>query len=47
VFKELDSFIGNILSLPHSSAAAERKFFAISLIKTKLRNKLEFDSVAV
>lgn len=44
-FNELTSFIFNLLSLPHSSAAAERKFFEMSLIKTKLRNKLEFKTV--
>nr|XP_017009975.2 uncharacterized protein LOC108066104 [Drosophila takahashii] len=46
VFKDLIKFVHNLLSLPHSSAAAERKFFAISLIKTKLRNKLEFNTVS-
>lgn len=44
-FQELTDFVYDLLSLPHSSAAAERKFFELSLIKTKLRNKLEFSSI--
>lgn len=44
-FKELTDFIFNLMCLPHSSAAAERKFFSLSLIKTKLRNRLEFNSL--
>lgn len=45
MFKELTDFIFNVMCLPHSSAAAERKFFDLSLVKTKLRNKLEFKTV--
>lgn len=44
-FANLSNFISNLLSLPHSSAAAERKFSTLSLIKTKLRNKLEVITV--
>lgn len=44
-FKELPDFIFNLMCRPHSSAAAERKFFSLSLIKTKLRNRLEFNSL--
>lgn len=39
-FPELTKFIEILLSLPHSSAAAERLFFFINLNKTKLRNRL-------
>lgn len=44
-FKDLVKFIFNLLSLPHSSAAAERKFSTLSLVKTKLRNKLEIKTI--
>lgn len=44
-FTDLVNFIFNLLSLPHSSAAAERKFSSLSLIKTKLRNKLEINTI--
>lgn len=44
-FGNISNFIFNLLSLPHSSAAAERKFSTLSLIKTKLRNKLEVNTI--
>lgn len=44
-FSNISYFIFNLLSLPHSSAAAERKFSTLALIKTKLRNKLEVNTV--
>jgi len=44
-FKELGDFVLNLLSLPHSSVAAERFFSLLNLIKTKLRNKLELSTI--
>lgn len=44
-FRELANFVFNLLSLPHSSAAAERSFSTLSYIKTKLRNKLEISTI--
>ncbi|XP_037958922.1 zinc finger MYM-type protein 6-like [Teleopsis dalmanni] len=44
-FRELNLFVNNLMVLPHSSAVAERKFFELSLIKNKLRNKLEFKTL--
>lgn len=44
-FENLVKFVFNLLSLPHSSAAAERKFSSLSLIKSKLRNKLEINTI--
>lgn len=38
VYPLLTNFAFNILSLPHSSADAERKFSQINLFKTKHRN---------
>ncbi|XP_029404925.2 uncharacterized protein LOC115065906, partial [Bactrocera dorsalis] len=38
---DLSGFVFNLLSLPHSSAVAERKFSSLKLIKTSIRNKLE------
>lgn len=40
----LVTFFKAISCLPHSSAAAERLFSQLSLIKTKYRNKLEIDT---
>lgn len=45
VYPSLESFVGAILSLPHSSACAERIFSRVSLIKNKLRNRLEVPTV--
>lgn len=44
-FNNLSNFVFNLMCLPHSSAAAERNFFELSLVKTKLRNKLEFHTI--
>ncbi|CAG9840762.1 unnamed protein product [Diabrotica balteata] len=40
IFQNICSFVFNILSLPHSSAAAERIFSQLNLIKSKTRNRL-------
>nr|XP_015840040.1 PREDICTED: uncharacterized protein LOC107398966 [Tribolium castaneum]XP_015840041.1 PREDICTED: uncharacterized protein LOC107398966 [Tribolium castaneum]XP_015840042.1 PREDICTED: uncharacterized protein LOC107398966 [Tribolium castaneum] len=40
MFPHLTNFVKGLLCLPHSSAAAERIFSQLSLIKTKNRNKL-------
>lgn len=45
VYPDLKAFIGAILSLPHSSACAERIFSRVAIIKTKLRNQLEVPTV--
>lgn len=45
IFKDLVEFVHNLMSLPHSSAAAERKFSTLALVKTKLRNRLELCSL--
>lgn len=45
MFSDLVNFVFNLLSLPHSSAAAERKFSTLALVKTKLRNRLELCSL--
>lgn len=39
MFPILNTFITALLSLPHSSAAVERIFSAVNLIKTKTRNR--------
>ncbi|XP_066990850.1 zinc finger protein 862-like [Macrobrachium rosenbergii] len=39
-FPVLINFVFSILSLPHSSAAAERIFSAVNVMKTKQRNRL-------
>lgn len=41
MFPTLSKFVMSILALPHSSAAAERVFSQLNLIKTKTRNRLE------
>lgn len=45
VYPLLTKFAFNILSLPHSSADAERKFSHINLLKTKQRNRLSTNSI--
>jgi len=45
MFPNLKNIVFALLSLPHSSAAAERKFSDVSLIKNKLRNRLETETV--
>jgi hypothetical protein len=44
-FPVLSRFVQNILCLPHSSANVERQFSAINLMKTKVRSKLETDTI--
>lgn len=44
MFPNLKIFVAALLSLPHSSAAAERKFSDLNLIKTKNRNKLKIST---
>ncbi|XP_028901719.2 zinc finger protein 862-like [Zeugodacus cucurbitae] len=44
-FPDLSGFVFNLLSLPHSSAVAERKFSSLKLIKTSTRNKLEVSTL--
>ncbi|KAK3914311.1 CYFIP-related Rac1 interactor B [Frankliniella fusca] len=39
-FKDLSDFVLDVLSLPHSNADVKRIFSKITLIRTKLRNKL-------
>ena len=39
-FTDLPIFMKGIMSLPHSSASAERQFSALKLIRTPLRNRL-------
>lgn len=44
-FKELSDFVLAVLSLPHSNADVERIFSKITLIRTKLRNRLATHTV--
>lgn len=44
-FDDLINFVFNLMSLPHSSAAAERIFSQLNLVKTKCRNKLDFKTI--
>uniref|UniRef100_A0A0K8TVQ5 HAT C-terminal dimerisation domain-containing protein n=1 Tax=Bactrocera latifrons TaxID=174628 RepID=A0A0K8TVQ5_BACLA len=44
-FKDLTNLVQNLITLPHSSAAAERQFSELNLIKTKLRNKLSLKTI--
>lgn len=39
-FVHLPIFIKGIMSLPHSSASAERQFSLLKLVRTPLRNRL-------
>ena len=45
VFKNLSTFVLQILSLPVSNADAERLFSKLNLIKTDNRNRLEIESL--
>ena len=47
MFPNLKILVQGLLSLPHSSAAAERKFSQVTLLKTKLRNRLEIETLDV
>lgn len=40
MFNNICNFVFNLITLPHSSAAAERVFSRVNLIKTKSRNRL-------
>lgn len=44
-FENVTSFILKVLSLPHSSVDCERVFSKINLIKTKVRNKLNTETM--
>lgn len=44
MFSHLSVLVKGIISLPHSSAAAERVFSALYLIKTKTRNRLNVET---
>lgn len=45
-FPTLKKLIEIVLCLPHSGASAERAFSAINLNKTKIRNRLENDTLS-
>lgn len=45
VFKKLGDFLLSLLVLPHSSAAVERIFSQVKLIKTDIRNILNTETV--
>ncbi|KYN27981.1 hypothetical protein ALC57_02605 [Trachymyrmex cornetzi] len=44
MFPNLKKLIKGLMCLPHSSACVERIFSQLSLIKTKLRNKLDVET---
>ncbi|XP_036320746.1 uncharacterized protein LOC118735203 [Rhagoletis pomonella] len=44
-FIDLTNFVFNLMTLPYSSAGAERKFSEFALVKTKLRNKLNIRTI--
>lgn len=44
-FKNVASFVLKILSLPHSSVDCERVFSKVNLIKTKVRYRLQVESL--
>jgi hypothetical protein len=46
MFEHLMTLVKYILILPHSSAAAERLFSQLNLIKNKLRNRLNILTIA-
>ncbi|KAF0289875.1 hypothetical protein FJT64_011879 [Amphibalanus amphitrite] len=45
-FPTVTKFVQSLLALPHSSAAAERVFSSLNLIKTQQRNRLHIDTVS-
>lgn len=44
-FKNVAKFVLQVISLPHSSAECERLFSKVNLIKTKIRNKLQTETL--
>lgn len=44
-FKNVSEFILNVLSLPHSSVDCKRVFSKVNLIKSKIRNKLNIETL--
>lgn len=44
-FQDLGSFSLDVLALPFSNVSCERVFSKVNLIKTKLRNKLNTETV--
>ena len=44
-YAELCTFMFSVMSLPHSSACVERIFSAVSVVKTKSRNRLAVDTI--
>lgn len=44
-FKELSSFVMKFLILPFSNAEEERVFSGMNLIKTKIRNRMELNTI--
>lgn len=45
MFPKLNNFISAILYLPHSSAAAERVFSSVNLMKNKTRNRFQVETI--
>ena len=45
-FPTVAKFVQSLLALPHSSAAAERVFSSLNLIKTQQRNRLHIDTAS-
>lgn len=45
MFSSLKIFLQCLLSLSHSAEAAERRFSQVSLLKNKLRNRLEIETL--
>lgn len=45
MFQNIANFMMNLLVLPHSSAAVERIFSQVKLIKTDIRNRLNTESI--
>lgn len=44
-FKELSDLAISALSLPHSNASVERAFSAMNIVKNKLRNKMDVNTL--
>lgn len=44
-FSELTKFALDILSLPHSNSDCERVFSAVNCMKTKIRNRLNTETI--